>query len=74
MEAIRILHASKCQMYEAKQGQTNSRPTVVVFDIVLETTRVTLGSIVSRNKIKIQKLNNKSVYLCTETVEVIHRL
>lgn len=58
VEAIRILHASKCQMYEAKQGQTNSRPTVVVFDIVLETTRVTLGSIVIRNKIKIQKLNN----------------
>lgn len=60
METIRILHASKCQMHEAKQGQTNSRPTVVVFDMMLEITSVTLGRIMIKNKIKIkiQKLNN----------------
>lgn len=31
VEAIRILYASKCQMHDAKQGQANSVPTVVVF-------------------------------------------
>lgn len=58
MESIRILHASKCQMHEAKQGQTNSRPTVVVFDVMLENTSVSLRKIMIKNKIKIQKLNN----------------
>lgn len=45
-------------MHEAKQGQTNSRPTVVVFDMMLEITGVMLGRIMIKNKIKIQKLNN----------------
>lgn len=58
METIRILHASKCQMHEAKQGQTNSSPTVVEFDMMLEITSVTLVRIMIKNKIKIQELNN----------------
>lgn len=45
-------------MHEAKQGQTNSRPTVVVFDVMLENTSVSLRKIMIKNKIKIQKLNN----------------